>query len=64
MSPTVESQLNEDLSRLSVAQQLTSGHSGFSDVWVMINLDGSQNIETAVPAMPDIVMTTLKEELE
>ena len=40
------------------------GHSGLSDVWGMINVDGSQNIETAVPAVPDIVMTTLKEELE
>ena len=47
-----------------VAQHWTFGHSGFSDVWGMINVDGSQNIETAVPAMPDIVMTTLKEELE
>jgi hypothetical protein len=30
----------------------------------MIHTHGSQNIETAVPAVPDIVMTTLKEELE
>jgi len=30
----------------------------------MIHVGGNQDIETAVPAVPDIVMTTLKEELE